>query len=102
MARKRLRTLDYLLKFVGLDPHGGVVNIVTRFVYLFVILTTTVMTFTHLLVLFHENMYKALIAFPVVLASSGNLGNYFHLLTHLDDFYLVLQKLKETASEGVN
>lgn len=100
MANTRFRLLNFLLKFVGFGQQGGAVNIVTRFTFLFVTLTTTVMTFTHLLVLFREDMYKALIAFPVVLASSGNIGNYFHILTHLDDFYLVLKKLEKLASEG--
>lgn len=95
-----LREYKWLQKVLGLNPLGGLENIILQMVYLVPLFTCDVMFTIYFALNISENSYRAMTALPGCFAFTVLIAIYSHLLTRRERFYLLIDELQGIVNES--
>lgn len=93
-----LKEFKFLQVLIGLNPVGGIENIIVRFIAWSAICSMLFVLNTH------EEIYLASAAIPAVFGFGAHLLSYTHLVICRERFYSLLDELQDIVNEskGVN
>lgn len=90
-----------LLKLVGLDPFGGLKNIIGRIIISVVLVLFALMVSTFLALGFRQNIDEVLPTLPMLLVLLAILIYYFHMLLHREQIHFLLAELEDIVHESL-
>lgn len=94
-AYKSLRKLN------GLNPLGGVENMIWRFTYLFSLFSSSSMLLISFIDTMDEDLYLALGSLPACIAYSLHGTTYVDMLRGREDVYSLLDELQDVVNKSV-
>lgn len=89
-----------LHKLMGLNPSGGIENIILRTIYLVTLSLFYSMVLAHLISHIRFDIYRVLCAIPTILGVTTVVANYTHLLTCRGRIYSLSDELQEIVNES--
>lgn len=95
-----LREYKWLQKIMGLNPQGGLENIILQMVYLVPLFTCDVMFSIYFALNISENSYRAMTALPGCFAFTVLIATYSHLVTRRERLYLLIDELHGIVNES--
>lgn len=95
-----LEKYNLFLKIIGLDPHGGFVNIISRCIYSAASVPQGAMLFILFVLNVREDVYLAAVTLPAFFGISSLVSIYWSLLIHRERFFSLLDELRNVVSKS--
>lgn len=95
-----LNEFKILQKLMGLNPLGGLENIIMRFVHVIAFLSSDVMIAVYFIFNAHDDIIQALGSSNAFFALASHLVTCTHLWMHREEFYSLLDELQDIVTES--
>lgn len=96
-----LKELKWLQKLIGLNPRGGVENVIVRFMISASILLSILVFFIFFVLKINEDKYKAVAGLPAIFGHLLIIAYYSELLIRRESFNSILGDLQNIVNESI-
>lgn len=95
-----LKEYKFIQKLMGLNPFGGLENIILRVIYSILLLSSGLMISIFFILKIYDDIYRALAALPAIFGFALLLATNWYLLINRKRFHLLLDELQEIVNES--
>lgn len=89
-----------LQKLMGLDPRGGLENVILRFLYFFVFILCLLSLLIFLFSKAYDDIYRLWAVLLPIMATTSLMASYLYLVIYRGRFYSLLDDLQDIVNES--
>lgn len=95
-----LEKFKFFQNILGLDPRGGLKNIIVRVIYWIILFSCELACLMFFLINLHEDMFQSMAVMPVVSVFISHVAIYSYLLVNRRNLNSLLDELQEIVNES--